>query len=214
MIKLIIGYIRYLFYTKISLLAIVDARTYLTKKVRICRFAQIRFSQIDDYTYIGPSTRVLKAQIGKYCSIADSCIIGLPTHTLNMISTSPIFTLAKNGTGFQWIEKDIDTNFLQKVTIGNDVWVGTRVIIKGGCTIGDGAIIGAGAIVTKDVPPYAIMVGTPAKVLRYRFSPSVVASLLEAQWWNLSPVKLKQIITVFQIDSFTEDDVRRLLLKI
>jgi len=72
----------------------------------------------------------------------------------------------------------------KKVTIGNDVWIGTRALIMDGVTVGDGAVIGAGAVVTKDVPPYAIVGGVPAKIIKYRFSEKKISQMLELQWWN------------------------------
>jgi hypothetical protein len=73
------------------------------------------------------------------------------------------------------------------VIIGNDVWIGRNVIVMDGITIGDGAIIAAGATVTHDVPPYAIVGGVPAKIIRYRFSSEIIAALLETKWWDLPP---------------------------
>lgn len=96
------------------------------------------------------------------------------------------------------------------VTIGNDVWIGTRVIIMGGVKIGNGAVIGAGAIVTKDVPDYAIAVGVPAKVVKYRFSPDIIEKLLELQWWNLSEEELKENIKEFQRNSINLDVIEKI----
>lgn len=95
---------------------------------------------------------------------------------------SPIFTLKKNGTGSTWIKESIaHTNETKKVKIGNDVWIATRVIIKDGISIGDVAIIGAGAVVVKDVPPYAVVGGVPAKVIKYRFNQDIIDRLLALQ---------------------------------
>ena len=93
---------------------------------------------------------------------------------MTKFSTSPIFyksNLLKTENGF----------FCE---IGNDVWVGSNVLIKGGIKIGDGAIIGMGAVVTKDVPLYAVVVGVPAKVLKYRFKPETISLLLASRWWE------------------------------
>lgn len=117
---------------------------------------------------------------------------------------SPIFTLKKNGTGSTWIEESIaHTNETKKVKIGNDVWIATRVIIKDGISIGDVAIIGAGAVVVKDVPPYAVVGGVPAKVIKYRFSQQIIDKLLQLQWWNASDEKLKNNISCFQSEDIT-----------
>ena len=82
---------------------------------------------------------------------------------------------------------------LKKTIIGNDVWIGQRVVVKSGCRIGDGAVVGAGAVVTKDVPPYAIVGGVPAKVIRMRFSEDIIERLKEIKWWDYSDDRLKAI---------------------
>lgn len=92
---------------------------------------------------------------------------------------------------------------INKITIGNDVWIGTGAIIFHGVTIGDGAVVGAGAVVTRDVPPYAIVVGVPAKILKYRHSPDKVKQLLEIAWWNWSLEKIIENIDFFEdVDKF------------
>ena len=109
-------------------------------------------------------------------SVAYGVRIGLPEHPVNMVSTSPkIYRNIKL--------KDIKDVYFPPI-IGNDVWIGANAIILQGVTIGDGAIIAAGAVVTKDVPPYAIVGGVPAKVIKYRFSDDVILKLLEIKWWD------------------------------
>lgn len=95
----------------------------------------------------------------------------------------------------------------ERVFIGNDVWVGSHVLVKGGVHIGNGACVAAGAVVVKDVPPYAIVGGVPAKVIRYRFSPEIIQRLLELKWWNWDEKKLKDNISFFQRDNFSVNDV-------
>lgn len=124
-----------------------------------------------------------------------------------MLSTSPIFTEAINGTRTQWVDSDVNAVLDQKAVLGNDVWVGSNVLINGGVKIGDGAVIAAGAVVVKDVPPYAIVGGVPAKIIRYRFSPEIIEKLLELKWWNLDDEILKEKIGFFQKDNICIDDV-------
>lgn len=114
-------------------------------------------------------------KIGKYCSIAIGVSIGAFKHPLDLLSTNPIvydnnkYLLDKGNKG---------------VTIGNDVWIGAKAIILPDITIGDGAVVGANAVVTKDVPPYAIVVGVPAKIIKYRFDKEIIDQLLNLKWWD------------------------------
>ena len=83
---------------------------------------------------------------------------------------------------------------IKRTILGNDVWVGTNAVILGGLTIGDGAVIGAGAVVTKDVEPYSIVVGNPAREIKKRFSDQIIASLLEIKWWDFPPDVLAKYV--------------------
>jgi Hexapeptide repeat of succinyl-transferase len=90
------------------------------------------------------------------------------------------------------------------VTIGHDVWLGSGAIIMSGVTVGHGAVVAAHAIVTRDVPPYAIVGGNPAKVIRYRFDESIIADLLDARWWDLPQEKIATLIPLLQSDRIRE----------
>ena len=209
MLKYILGLLINLFNKNVSIFAKIDYKSQVKKKAKINHGVKIFNSTIDSFSYIGPKSEVICADIGKFCSIAQSCAIGLASHSIKNISTSPIFTEEKNGTGYTWTKQ---TTFTQnnRVTIGNDVWIGTKVIVMGGVKIGNGAIIGAGSIVTKDIPDYAIAVGIPAKVIKYRFDRLVIEKLIELQWWNLPEKKINEYIQVFQIENFSLEDLNKI----
>lgn len=125
------------------------------------------------YSEINGATIYPRTVIGKYCSVARGAAVGAPDHPLDCLGTS----LALRGTK--------DRLILETTTIGNDVWIGANAVIRGGVTIGHGAVIAAAAVVTRDVPPFAIVVGVPGKVTRRRFSDEVCAALLASHWWDL-----------------------------
>lgn len=133
--------------------------------------------------------------IGKFCSIACGAkfIFNCANHTLKSLSTYtfPLFfeewNLSKSEVATAWDNKG-------DIVIGNDVWIGYDAVIMAGVTIGDGAIIGTRAVVTKDVEPYSIVGGVPAKEIRKRFAPEVITRLLELQWWNWPDDKIRNVI--------------------
>ena len=131
--------------------------------------------------------------IGAFVSIGWGVRIGHGTHPLEYLSTSPYFYLDRLGYKTKETPSHNKWEVLPPVHIGNDVWIGDRVWIKNGITVGDGAVIGAHTVVTHDVPPYAIVAGNPAKVLRYRFSADIIKQLLKFKWWNLPNKIIKQI---------------------
>lgn len=205
------GIIKNLPNPKISCLSMIADNNQISKNVTIHRWSKIQLSTIDSYTYIANNTDIVNATIGRFCSIADFCRIGLPSHNPSLLSTSPIFTIARNAAKTSWVDKDVADFESKHVTIGNDVWIASHALIMGGLTIGDGAVIASGAIVTKDVPPYAIVGGIPAKVIRYRFSPEIIDQLLKLKWWNFPEERLKKHLSCFQKEAIQEDIIKELL---
>ena len=179
----------------------------ISKKAKVYRFAKLNHVQLGDYSYIGPGASIVYAKIGKFCSIAGECCVGMGTHPMNFISTSPIFISPTNSTGYKWVDEHLFEEY-KEVHIGNDVWIGSRALILGGVRIGDGAVVGAGAVVTKDVPPYAIVGGVPAKVIKYRFDEDTIKKLEKLQWWNWKDNILKN-----NIQFFNNKDIITSLLK-
>ena len=119
-----------------------------------------------------------------------------------------MFTERDNPTGFRWTEAH-EEDVLRPVSIGNDVWIGARVIVLGGVTIGNGAVIGAGSVVTRDVPPYAVVAGTPARLIRYRFEEPVIRRLEELRWWDKPEEELKRALPLFQQTSFSDRELEK-----
>ena len=151
--------------------------------------------KIGKYTSIGPYTWCIDAEIGSFCSISHFVEIGAASHPIDRITTNA-FTYS---TVFGFVDKTEPFEPI-KTIIGNDVWLGCKTSILSGVKVGHGAIVGAGAVVTKDVPPYAIVAGVPAKVLRYRFDKEIIEKLLELKWWDFEKEFLAQHIELFKQD--------------
>lgn len=149
----------------------------------IFRNVLIDSSVIGSHTYVQKNTTIFNSTIGKFCSIATNVSIGPGRHSLSGVSTHPVFFLHNTPLVKKYSSEDL-VETAQPVTIGHDVWIGEKSIILNGVTIGTGAVIAAGSIVNKDVPPYAIVGGSPAKLIRYRFDEAVIGQLLQSEWWN------------------------------
>ena len=163
---------------------------------RLNKYTYLYDTQLGRFTYIA-GAKVKSTTIGAFCSIGPDAIIGgLGKHPTHFLSTHPSFysNLGQSGLSFTDESKFVE---ISPTTIGNDVWIGARAIILDGIKIGNGAIIAAGAVVTKDVEPYAVVGGIPAKLIRLRFDPDVIELLNHWQWWNLSIELLEKLAPYF-----------------
>lgn len=161
---------------------------------------------IGSFSY-GVSGHFNNVTIGRYVSIGEDVQMGRGDHSIAWLSTSPFFYLRHRifdvGAEFEQAEAyhafrpntKGTAPFVQgrTIVIENDVWIGHRAYIRHGVTIGTGAIVGACAVVTRDVPPYAVVVGNPARIARYRFDEALIARLLASKWWTLAPWQLEGI---------------------
>lgn len=161
----------------------------IDKTAKVYSGTEFYNSSIGRHSYIGYNSEVHSCDIGSFCSIANQLIVGGANHPLNWVSTSPVFYNVLGGTGRHLGNHEIAP--LKRTIIGNDVWIGSRVTIMQGLNIGTGAVIGAGSIVTKDVPPYAVVAGSPARIIKYRFDENTIQKLLNSKWWELSDEELK-----------------------
>lgn len=137
--------------------------------------------------------------IGRFCSLACGVkfLFSGGYHTMASLSSYPFPIFYEE---WNLNQEDIAQAWDRKgdIVVGNDVWIGYEAVIFAGVTIGDGAIIGARAVVTKDVPPYTIVAGVPAKVIKKRFSEPIIADLLEMQWWHWPKKKIQENLSAIQ----------------
>ena len=176
--------------TKIGYGTSITHDSEISASCRIYQNCIINHCKIGEYTYVNNNTTIQNTNIGNYCSISHDVLIGLGAHPLNLLSTSNIFYKKKNPFGLQLTPKDYAFNEYKKIYIENDVWIGAKSIIMDGIHIGNGAVVAAGAVVTKDVPPYAIVAGVPAKIIRYRFNENQCSQYLASHWWKSQPQQI------------------------
>ena len=171
--------------------------------------------EIGSYSYVSKGTTMVQARVGRYCSIAPECRIGMASHATDLLSTSPIFFSKSNKIDVSLVDEDCYKEF-DNIEIGNDVWIGARVMIMGGCRIGNGSIVAAGSVVTKDVEPFSIVGGVPARKIRSRFDESLVVLLEKSKWWEYSHTELKNLANLHYENSnkWSGDEIEKLCIAI
>ena len=164
--------------------------SYIHRTAKIGNGSQIVNTSVGRYTYIYESSAV-NTKIGSFCSIAPETVIGGGTHPIDWVSTSPVFYRGSNV-----LKTNFSNNFFEEyvdTVIGNDVWIGSKCLVKAGVTIGNGAVIGMGSVVTHDVPPYEVWAGNPARFIKKRFDDETVSKLQRSKWWEMSDEELKKV---------------------
>lgn len=155
---------------------------------------------------ISSGSEFVDTMIGRYSALAPGVKVVRGQHPTSLfVSIHPAFYSLKKQYGFTYIDKQkfnefryVDENKKYSVKIGNDVWISSNVTLLEGINIGDGAIVAAGAVVTKDVPPYSIVGGVPAKVIRYRFSEDDISFLQKIEWWNKDRAWIRKYSNYFE----------------
>ncbi len=161
--------------------------------------SRIAYSEFGDYSYCDRYADIANATIGKFSNIASFVRIGATDHPMQTASLHHFLYRS----GDYWDNSEADLAFFEhrrsrRANIGHDTWIGHNAMIKPEVSVGDGAIVAAGAIVTKDVAPYTIVAGTPARVMRLRQPPDIAQRLMNLAWWNWSHDKLRHILPDFR----------------
>lgn len=173
---------------KLHLRSIVNSDIHKTSK--ICAGSQIINVKMGKYSDVGYDCTIINTDIGPFCSFGANIVIGGAGHTVDWVSTSPVFNENKDHLPQKFSYHKF--NLESKTSVGADVWIGNYVLVKSNITIGHGAIIGMGSVVTKDVPPYEIWGGNPAKFIKKRFNDETINELLKMKWWDWNDDKIRK----------------------
>ncbi len=157
--------------------------------------SQIINSRMDRHSFCGYDCIILNAEIGSFCSLADNVYIGGAGHPMEFVSTSPVFLSHRDSVKTKFARHSYFN--LPRTIIGNDVWVGYGARLRAGIHVGHGAVIGMGAVVTRDVPPYCVVGGNPAKKIKERFPQPIAQGLLKSEWWMYGDEELKEAALLF-----------------
>ena len=181
---------------KVHLLSRISKRTKFEGEGIVLGSKTYFDGEIASYSYCGSKCVFSRTKIGRFCSISSNVKVVQGFHPTSMwVSTSPVFYSKEHKYLGSFVEDQLfnEIRLIDKkwdCIIGNDVWIGQDVKILAGITVGDGAIIATGSVVTKDVPPFSIVGGVPAKIIKYRFTQDEISWLLKHKWWeNLSDCK-------------------------
>lgn len=183
-----IGY--YLYKVKSKLRGIAVKNSEIDKDAKLESGTVFVGSQIGRFSYCGYDCYLINCKIGAFSSISDNVSVGGGQHPISWVSTSPAFYKGRDSISKRLAKLDFDSSD-PTTTIGNDVWIGRGAYIKAGVTIGDGAVVGMGSVITKDVEPYTIVAGNPARVIRKRFDDRIIDELSKINWWYLSEKELQ-----------------------
>jgi acetyltransferase-like isoleucine patch superfamily enzyme len=184
---------------KARLAAVVASTVHATSKIE--PGSQFYRSTMDKHSFCGYDCDIAYADIGRFVSIANDVVIGGGRHPMEWAGMSPVFYAGRDSVKAKFSEFDREPP--RRIFVGNDVWIGRGAIVLPGAHIGHGAVVGAGAVVTRAVEPYAIVAGNPARLIRHRFGPELVARLLAAEWWNLDEAELRRhAVEIRDVEAF------------
>ncbi|MBR4325104.1 MAG: CatB-related O-acetyltransferase [Bacteroidales bacterium] len=169
--------------------------------------ATVAYSEFGKYSYISKNSVIKNTKVGRFSSISWNCSIGPEDHDFNRLTSSSVLTSIKTFTLF---DHKFYNPFEKECSIGNDCWIGCNSTILRGVKIPDGVVIGANSVVTHCPPPYSVIVGSPARVLKMRFCEEIIKKLLEIKWWNYKDATIKQLEPLFAKSELTIDDVLNL----
>jgi acetyltransferase-like isoleucine patch superfamily enzyme len=173
---------------KIRGCAIINSKIDKTSKVEAG--SSIASTTFDRHSFCGYDCTIVNCEVGAFCSISNNVVIGGARHPMEWVSMSPVFSSRRDSVKKKFSKHDKGET--PRTYIGNDVWIGEKALIKAGVLIGDGAVIGMGSVVIKDVPPYAIVAGCPAKIIRKRFDDDIIEKLLKIKWWAFDDALLER----------------------
>lgn len=184
------------------------------RNVDLQRFSMIYNSNMGDYSYVGRNFTCWHATIGKFCSISWNVGIGGANHDYTRVSQHAFLYASQFGMMSADMQPGYD-RFESLCEIGNDVWIGCNAVVCRGVRIGDGAVIAAGAVVTKDVEPYTIVGGVPAKLIKRRCPKELAERLIKLEWWNMEPSFIKEHFSIFNsaISKETVAEMEKLIRK-
>lgn len=188
---------------KLHLRAIKNCTIHKTSKV--CSGSHLINVVMGKHSDIGYDCTLINTEIGAFCSLGANIVIGGASHTIDWVSTSPVFNENKDHLTKKFSHHKYDLH--NHTIVGNDVWIGNCVLIKANVKVGDGAVIGMGSVVTKDIPPYEIWAGNPAKFIRKRFTDDEINKLNTIQWWLWDDEKIQEYAPFF---ANTQEFIKRL----
>lgn len=197
-------------YKRVDFGSLWDTKSSFTKFTHILRGARLNNAHIGKYSRVGVNCKLTNVTVGNFSCIGADCVVGVGQHPTNYLTYHSIFYKKGNwGWHDDWIK--YPEGFLEnaKITIGNNVWIGQKVVVMDGVTIGDNSIVATGAIVTKDVLPYSIVGGVPAKVIKTLFNDEIRERLDEIQWWNLEDNEITKVIDLFHIPNPSIEDLNK-----